>query len=175
MTENASMDQTPSEETGAAPEVPGSNDLQVVIAQRDDFKEKWMRTAADLENYRKRMQRELADLRKYESLSLLKGILPALDNLDRALQAAGGTPGTEELLAGLGMVVKQFETALSSVGATPINSVGQPFDPNLHEAITQMPSAEHPPMTVLQEVERGYTLSDRVVRPSKVIVSKAAE
>jgi molecular chaperone GrpE len=152
-----------------------SDEVSKLIAERDDFREKWIRTSADLENYRRRMQRDLADQRKYESLPLLKAMLPALDNLDRAIHAASTNSNIEELVAGLGMVVKQFETALASVGATPIVAVGQAFDPNRHEALTQMPSADHPPMTVLQEVERGYELADRVVRPSKVVVSRAAD
>lgn len=152
-----------------------SDEVSKLVAERDDFREKWIRTSADLENYRRRMQRDLAEQRKYESLALLKAMLPALDNLDRAIQAASANSNVEELVAGLGMVVKQFETALASVGATPIMAVGQVFDPNRHEALTQMPSADHPPMTVLQEVERGYELADRVVRPSKVVVSRAAD
>lgn len=152
-----------------------SDEVSKLVAERDDFREKWIRTSADLENYRRRMQRDLAEQRKYESLALLKAMLPALDNLDRAIQAASANSNVEELVAGLGMVVKQFETALASVGATPIVAVGQAFDPNRHEALTQMPSADHPPMTVLQEVERGYELADRVVRPSKVVVSRAAD
>lgn len=173
----ADENKTPAEDSPVNPEATSndSDELSKLVAERDDFREKWIRTSADLENYRRRMQRDLAEQRKYESLSLLKAILPALDNLDRAIQAASANSNIEELVAGLGMVVKQFETALASVGATPIVAVGQPFDPNRHEALTQIPSADHPPMTVLQEVERGYELADRVVRPSKVVVSRAAD
>lgn len=173
----ADENETPAADGPINPEATSndSDDVSKLVAERDDFREKWIRTSADLENYRRRMQRDLAEQRKYESLALLKAMLPALDNLDRAIQAASTNSNIEELVAGLGMVVKQFETALASVGATPIVAVGQAFDPNRHEALTQMPSADHPPMTVLQEVERGYELADRVVRPSKVVVSRAAD
>jgi molecular chaperone GrpE len=111
--------------------------------------------------------------RKFAVVPLVKAVLPALDNLQRALQAASTSKSVDELVSGVEMVVKQFEDALASVGVQAIAAAGEPFDPNLHEAISQQPSAEHPPMTVLQDVERGYTLHDRVVRPTKVIVSKS--
>jgi molecular chaperone GrpE len=149
--------------------------LQAVIAERDDYMDKWTRARADLENYRKRIQKELEEDRKYAALPLLRGILAPLDNLDRAIQAAKRSHNVDELIAGIELVVKQFDSALTNVGATPIQAVGQPFDPNKHEAIQQVPSADHPPMTVVQDAERGYMLHDRVVRPSKVIVSSAPQ
>lgn len=149
--------------------------LQAAIADRDDYMDKWTRARADLENYRKRIQREMEEDRKYAALPLLRGVLSPLDNLNRAIAAAKQSHNVDELIAGIEMVVKQFDAALANVGATPIPAAGQPFDPNLHEAIQQVPSAQHPPLTVLQDVERGYLLNDRVVRPSKVIVSSAPQ
>ena len=147
--------------------------LQAALAERDQFKEKWTRALADLDNYRRRVQREMEEDRKYAALPLLKSLLPAFDGLDRTLTAASQSKNSDELIVGVQLTIKQLETALNGFGATSIAAVGQPFDPNRHEAISQMPSAEHPPMTVLQDVERGYMLHDRIVRPSKVIVSKA--
>lgn len=146
-------------------------DVAALIAERDEYKNKWARALADLDNYRRRVQKEMEEDRKYAAIPLLKAVLPGLDGLQLALRAAATSQNAEELITGVQMVAKQFDAALSAVGIAPIVSVGQPFDPNLHEAISQRPSADVPPMTVLDEVERGYTLHDRVVRPSKVIVS----
>ncbi len=162
------------EETAASGETLEQR-LEAVIAERNDYQDKWARARADLENYRKRIQKEMEEDRKYASLPLLRGLLSPLDNLNRAITAAKQSHNVEELIKGIELVVKQFDAALSSVGATPIQAAGQPFDPNLHEAIQQRPSAEYPPMTVLDDVERGYQLHDRVVRPSKVIVSSAPQ
>ena len=87
--------------------------------------------------------------------------------------SAKQSKNADELIAGIELVVKQFEAALANFGVQPIVAAGQPFDPHLHEAIQQVPTADHPPLTVVQDVERGYVLHDRVVRPSKVIVSTA--
>jgi molecular chaperone GrpE len=147
--------------------------LQQAIAERDANLERWQRTQAEFENYRKRSQKEQEQERLYRNLGLVREILPVLDNLQRAVQAAKGTRDVEQLLQGVQMVVQQFTDALARNSIVAIQATGQPFDPNLHEAIQQLPSADHPPMTVLQEVEQGYQLHDRVVRPTKVIVSMA--
>ena len=147
--------------------------LQTALAERDQFKDKWTRALADHDNYRRRVQREADEDRKYAALPLLKTLLPAFDGLDRAVFAATQSKNAEELIGGVQLTIKQLETALNGFGAKSIAAQGQPFDPNQHEAISQAPSAEHPPMTVLHDIERGYMLHDRVVRPSKVIVSVA--
>jgi molecular chaperone GrpE len=165
----AEPDATPDESTAATAAAP--DELQAALAERDDYKDKWARAQADLQNYRKRMQREMEDDRRFAVVPLVKALLPGLDNLQRALQAASTTKNADELITGVEMVVKQFDAALAAAGVQPIAAEGQPFDPNQHEAITQVPSADHPPMTVLQDVERGYVLNDRVLRPTKVIVS----
>jgi molecular chaperone GrpE len=130
-----------------------------------------LRARAELENYRKRAQKEQQEIRQFQSMSMIRDLLPTLDNLGRAIEAAAGSDSVDGLLQGVEMVWKQLGDALARYSVTPIESVGKPFDPNLHEAVQQLPSADHPAMTVLQEVERGYTLHDRVIRPSKVIVS----
>ena len=147
--------------------------LQTALAERDQFKDKWTRALADHDNYRRRVQREADEDRKYAALPLLKTLLPAFDGLDRAVFAAAQSKNADELIGGVQLTIKQLETALNGFGAKSIAAQGQPFDPNQHEAISQLPSAEHPPMTVLHDIERGYMLHDRVVRPSKVIVSVA--
>jgi molecular chaperone GrpE len=147
--------------------------LQAAEAARDDFQDKWTRSRADLENYRRRMQRELEEERKFAAVPLLKAFLPGLDNLHRALKAAGTSRNIDELISGIELVARQFESAMLNVGVQPIAAEGTPFDPQIHEAISQVPSADYPPMTVLQEVERGYMLQERVLRPTKVIVTSA--
>lgn len=147
--------------------------LAAVQTERDQYFDNWKRSQAEFDNIRKRMQREFEQAAKYESLAVIRDVLPGLDNLRRALEAANKNGKLEDLTKGVEMTLKQFESILEKHNAKPIAGTGNPFDPNLHEAITQMPSAEHPPMTVLMEVERGYVLHDRVVRPSKVIVSTA--
>ncbi len=153
----------------AAP-IAGVAELQAKI---DDLQGKLMRSYADLENYRRRIQREQDDARRFESLRLVRDLLPGLDGLNRAISSAEQTGDKQALLDGIRMVANQFRDILRNHAAEPIDALGKPFDPNLHEALTQMPSAEHEPMTVLQVVEMGYQMHDRVVRPARVIVSCA--
>ena len=159
-----------SAEAAANPDTP-EVDVAALLAERDDYRNKWARAMADLDNYRRRIQKEMEEDRKYAAIPLLKALLPGLDGLQLTLKAAESSKNADDLITGVQMVVKQFESSLSNVGINPIAAAGEAFDPHLHEAITQRPSADHPPMTVLDEVERGYTLHDRVVRPTKVIVS----
>jgi molecular chaperone GrpE len=162
MPESPSADPRP-----AAPVDP----LQAAQEERDANLQKWLLAVADFENYRRRMQKELEQERRYAALPLARDLLPALDNLHRALESAKTTQDAGKLVEGIQMVSKQFDDILARHQVVPIASVGQPFDPNVHQAIQQVPSPDKPPMTVLTECERGYALHDRVVRPSTVIVS----
>ncbi|MFV0444862.1 MAG: nucleotide exchange factor GrpE [Planctomycetaceae bacterium] len=170
-------DPLPSDESPASPSDPQSSGPpsdgagDPVAAERDEFRDRWMRSQAEFDNYRKRQQRERDDERRYSSGPIVRDLLPVLDNLQRAVAAAekGGT--VEDLRTGVAMVLQQAQEMLAKHQVKPIAAVGQQFDPNLHEALTQLPSADQPPMTVLQDVETGYTLHDRVLRPTKVIVS----
>lgn len=147
--------------------------LAAALAERDANYERFLRAQAELDNYRKRTQREVDEERKFAPLPIVRDLLPTLDNLRRAVDAARPVAEAANLVAGIDLVLQQIEQMLGRYGVTPIPSVGETFDPHLHEALTQVPSAEHPPLTVLQELERGYKLHDRVVRPSKVIVSQS--
>jgi molecular chaperone GrpE len=138
---------------------------------------------AEMENFRKRMQRESDQLLKYANLPLVRDLLDIIDNLNRASDSAKSEAAksdasksetSQALLAGVAMVTQQFTTVLAKYGCKPIESTGKPFDPNIHQAISQMPSAEHAAGTVANEVAVGYMLHDRVVRPSCVIVSTGA-
>jgi molecular chaperone GrpE len=161
----------------------GSNDapgtaledqLASAVAERDANFERFARMQAEFDNYRKRAQREADQNRQYQAFNVLGDLLPGLDNLQRAVAAAEKSSGADELRQGVQLVLKQFEDILARHGAQPIEAVGQPFDPNLHQAIQQLPSADHPPMTVIAEAERGWKLHDRVLRPSTVVVSSGA-
>jgi molecular chaperone GrpE len=149
----------------------GADPLAAALAERDECRDKLLRAYAELENFRKRVQREREEDRRYAAAPLARDLFPILDNLRRAVEAAekGGT--IDDLRQGVAMVLQQAQEVLAKHHVQAIAAVGQPFDPNLHEALTQVPSAEHPPMTVVQEAERGYLLHDRVLRPAKVIVS----
>ncbi len=132
-----------------------------------------LRAAADLDNARKRAQRELAEGTRFANERLLKDFLPVLDNLERALGQGSATADWGSLEQGLQMTRKQFEDTLLRHGARPLVTLGQPFDPNLHEAIGTVESAEAAPNTVVAEVLRGWTLNDRLVRPALVSVARS--
>lgn len=170
----AGLDETSDPNVGGVdPFLDAGNQFAAVQTERDDLRDRLFRAQAELENYRKRAQKELDTERQYRSLPVVRDILQPLDGLQRALQVAKTSKDVDQLLQGVQMVATQFQDALSRHAVVPIDCVGKPFDPNLHEAIQQAPSKDHPPMTVLHEVERGYQMYDRVVRPSKVIVSVA--
>lgn len=173
-TDDDRLDPAP-EPTGEDPGQQPPDPLAAVTAERDDFRDKLLRLHAEMENSRKRSQREREEERRYAVLPLARDLLPSLDNLRRAMEAGEKSgPDNGELLQGLRMVAAQIEEVLGRHGVTPIPALGLPFDPNLHEALQQVPSAEHPPMTVILEYERGFKLHDRVIRPAKVVVSAAA-
>ena len=151
----------------------GSSDLDAIKAERDRNLDKFQRATAELENFRRRVQREAELSARYSSLPLIRDLLPAMDNVARTIQAAEQTGKVDDLIQGLQMIVAQVDQVFGSHSAKPIAAVGETFDPNLHEALQQVPTDEHPPMTVLQELERGYIMHDRVIRPTKVIVSCA--
>jgi molecular chaperone GrpE len=140
---------------------------------RDELRDLAQRTRADFENYQKRMQRDLAQERRYAHGPLAKDLLPALDNLDRAMAAAKQAGETGPLVQGVALVQTQLLDLLRRQGITRIEAQGQPFDPNLHQAVMQQPSASVPAGTVLQVLEPGYMIHERVLRPASVVVSAA--
>jgi len=167
---HASPDESPRpDEGGGAPAAAG--DLE---ARLRDTEDRLMRTQAELENFRKRSQRELDDARRYREIDLLRDLLPVLDNVERAIEAASRSTDVESLLSGFRLTGKQIEKLLLIHGCKPIEADGQPFDPAVHEAILQQPVAGTPPGTVVGVAAKGYRLHDRVVRPAQVIVSKEA-
>jgi molecular chaperone GrpE len=151
--------------------------LQARIAdaeqKRDEYLDLLQRTRADFENYQKRALRETAQERKYAHAILAGDLLPALDNLDRATSAAKQSGDKSALAQGVALVQSQILDILRRHGVTPIEAQGQPFDPNLHQAVMQQPSKDLAPGSVLQVLEQGFMIHDRVLRPAKVIVSVA--
>ncbi len=165
-----SAENTASEEAAAEESVAG-DELDTLRAERAELYERFLRSQAEFENFKKRTQKERTDAAKYAAGPVVRDLLPVLDNLHRAAEAAAKDESAGGLVEGVGMVVQQLDGVLASHGVTPIETANATFDPNLHEALQQVPSPEHPPMTIVQEVERGYTLHDRVLRPAKVVVS----
>jgi molecular chaperone GrpE len=149
--------------------------LQAAEKARDEYLDLARQTRADFENYQKRSARDLATERRYAQAPLAGDLLPSIDNLERALTAAkqgGDKPETlAHLVQGINMVQSSLLDVLRRHGVTRIDAQGKPFDPNLHQAVMQQPSADVPPNTVLQVLEQGYMLHERVLRPARVIVS----
>jgi molecular chaperone GrpE len=142
-------------------------ETQKKLAEAHD---RWVRAAADLENYRKRSQKERDDVQKFGVEKLVKDLLPVLDNLDRALAAAAAD---DPLVTGVKLVRTSFEQALGRHGVKGFSALGAPFDPAQHEAIMQVPTAEAPPGTVMLEHARGFMLHERLIRPAMVGVAMA--
>jgi molecular chaperone GrpE len=145
-------------------------ELEAAQAEIASLRDKWLRAVADLDNYKKRVKRDIDDAIHRAVQNLLSSFLPVGDNLERALSVA--PPDTnEQLLKGIEMVRQEFISALNKQGITPIESVGRPFDPNLHDALQQMDSPEFAPGIVMLEYEKGYQRGDKLLRPARVIVA----
>jgi molecular chaperone GrpE len=142
-------------------------------AETAKMKDAWLRTAADFDNFRKRTRKEMDDARRGGREDLLRAVLPVFDNLERAIQSAQRSSDVKAMADGLAMVQRQFVEALSREGIVRVPTVGQPFDPSVHEAIQQVETADHAPGTVLAEVQPGYTQGDRLMRAAMVVVAKA--
>ncbi len=136
------------------------------------LQDRLLRMAAETENIRKRLEREKAEGISYANESLLRELLPVIDNLERAIEHAENEADEGTLLEGVRMTLKGFLAAVAKYGCTPFEALGKPFDPNYHEALMQQESADYPEGTVMKELQRGYMLNDRLLRPASVIVSK---
>lgn len=143
-----------------------------LTSERDQWKEKYLRALADLENSRKRFQRDSLELRRYGHEVAVREILPVLDNLERAIQASKHAGNLEQLLQGLEMVVRQFYQILSHLGVEPVPARGEPFNPEMHEAFQEVERDDLPANTVVEEIQKGFRLHERLLRPAKVIVAK---
>jgi molecular chaperone GrpE len=146
--------------------------LQTAEKRAQENHERFLRAAAELDNFRKRKEREVSDLRKYANQMLLRELLGVVDNLERALAASLENSESEGLREGVEMTLKELLKIFDQFKVTPIESHEQPFDPNHHEAVMQEPSDAFPPNTVVRELQKGYMLRDRLLRPAMVVVSK---
>jgi molecular chaperone GrpE len=137
--------------------------------------DRFLRVSADLENYKKRVSKEKADLIRYSNEELIKELLPVIDNLERALEHTSSDGEQEGIADGVAMTLQQFLGILQRFGVTPITVEGEPFDPTKHEAVMERPTDDYNPGHVVAELQKGYFLNDRLVRPAKVAVAKAQE
>lgn len=150
-----------------------------LIAQKEqeikNLQDRVLRLAAEMDNTRKRLERERTEGICFANESLIREFLPVLDNLERALQHAEKESDLKALLDGVRMTSKGFLDALAKFGCVPFESLGKPFDPNYHEAMMQQECADQIDNTVLQEFQKGYILNDRLIRPAMVVVSREAK
>ncbi|MBI5686458.1 MAG: nucleotide exchange factor GrpE [Verrucomicrobia bacterium] len=149
--------------------------LKAEAAQAAEWKDKCLRTAADFDNFRKRAAREKIETSKYATQQLLGRLLPTIDNFEAALQhadPAAGSAAVQSLIDGLKMTLSQLHSVLRDAGVEVVNAEGQHFDPQLHEAVQHIESDAHPAGKVIQQLRKGYKLSDRLLRPATVVVSK---
>ena len=160
--------QEPDEETPAGP-----GTMDEARAEIGDLSERLLRLQADFENFRKRAQREKDEARQFANQSLIEKQLPILDNFEMALAAA--KDADPALRDGVQMIYDQLLGILRDSGVETIDATGEDFDPNLHEAISQQQTTEAEPGTVVEQVQRGYRLHERLVRPARVVVAKAPE
>jgi molecular chaperone GrpE len=145
--------------------------LEELRRERDVLQDRLLRTAADFDNYRKRMDRERRDLAEQTAGEAIKDLLPIIDNLERALQAAAED---DPLRKGVELIHKQMLEMLRKRGVTPIEALGADFDPNVHEAVTHEESDQHREGEVMEELQRGYKVGERLLRPAMVKVAKGA-
>ena len=165
-------------EAEAAGQTPASADtsaLEAAVveleAEVQAAKDKWLRAVADLENFKKRVKREVDEASTSAVQRLLPSFLPTMDNLERALEAAGPSSSVEQVIKGIQMVRDDFGNALRKHGIEAVPSVGVPFDPAIHDALQQIDSPDHAPGTVIREFERGYRMGDRLLRPARVVIA----
>jgi molecular chaperone GrpE len=148
--------------------------LETAQAEVEKWKDLSLRTAADLENFRKRTARDMQEARAYANADLLRALLPILDNFETGLEAARAEGEKSMIFQGLSMVRRQLADFLRDQNVEEIPAMGKPFDPNLHEAVSQEPSDKTPEGTVFKVMRRGFKLKDRLLRPAMVVVSSGA-
>lgn len=134
-------------------------------------RDRWMRSVADLENYKKRALHEKSRLITYQYEDLLKALLPVLDNLERALDHSQQGKVPEAFIEGVQMIAQMLKGVLEKYSVTPVKALGERFDPAVHEALSRMPVAGAEPNVVVEELEKGYMYKDRLLRPAKVVIS----
>jgi molecular chaperone GrpE len=138
--------------------------------------DRFLRVSAEFENYKKRAAREMNDFRKFANESFIKAMLPVVDNLDRAIESSSNDDHAQNsVLEGVNMTLKEILKVFEQFNVKPFESLGKAFDPALHQAVMQEETDDHPENTVLNELQKGYMMHDRLLRPAMVVVSKTKE
>ena len=162
-----------------AEELPVDDETEEIDKIKEDAKEnydKYLRVCAEFDNYKKRAAREIGEFRKYANETLLKDLLTVIDNLERAMDSTGDNKDADScVVEGVEMTLKEIRKVVERYGVTPIEALGELFDPNFHQAMMQEESDAYPENTVLKELQKGYLLHDRLLRPSMVVVSAAGK
>jgi molecular chaperone GrpE len=158
------------EEADGEPEEPSP--LDVVSGERDEFKERWLRAAAELENVRKRSRRDVTDARRFAQADVLRSLLDVADNFERALGSMAGDEATvDSVREGVELIHQRFQSVLRDRGVEVIEALGAEFDPNCHEALGQIASEGTSAGTVVEVAQQGYRFGDLVLRPARVIIA----
>lgn len=150
-----------------------AEELAAAQAAASENRDLYLRALADLENYRKRAARDREDAVKFANDSLLREFIPVIDNLERALEHAGDAAEQKVLREGVEMTLVQFRKVLETAGVTEVPAAGSAFDPNFHQAMGQVETGEQPANTVVQVLQKGYLLRERLLRPALVMIAKA--
>ena len=152
---------------------PAQSELENAKKEAGDNYERYLRIYADFENYKKRSVREIEEFRKFSNESLLKQMLDVVDNLERAIDSSDNkTEDPASIIKGIQMTLKEVLSIFEKFSVTPVDSLNKPFDPRYHQAFQQEESDEHPENTVVKELQKGYLLHDRLLRPAMVVVSR---
>jgi molecular chaperone GrpE len=166
------------EEGEAVPEPPKVEELQNSLAEKEkelaELKDKYLRALADSENARKRIRAQADESVRVQREQLLRDLLPIVDNLERAVDAARGGGNGKPIVEGVEMTLRAMLDFLKTHNVQPLSAVGQPFDPSRHEAVDRVHTDEHPPNTVVDEFHRGYLIGERVLRPARVSVARGS-
>jgi len=150
--------------------------LESVEQELKDSHDRFLRVSAEFENYKKRAAREMNDFRKFANESFVKAMLPVVDNLDRAIESSSNDDHSiSSMVEGVNMTLKEILKIFEQFGVKPFESLGKTFDPALHQAVMQKETDNHPEKTILNELEKGYMMHDRLLRPAMVVVSKTTE
>ena len=150
--------------------------LESVEQESKESYDRFLRVSAEFENYKKRAAREMNDFRKFANESFVKAMLPVVDNLDRAIESSSNDDhSNSSVVEGVNMTLKEILKIFEQFGVKPFQSLGKTFDPALHQAVMQEESDDHPEKTILNELEKGYMMHDRLLRPAMVVVSKKTD
>ncbi len=164
-----------SREQSPLPELPPVSEtaleLEELHKQLDQTKDLLLRKAAEFENFKRRTENDVSALMRRASEDIIRNILPVVDDFERSLKASKSGSDAETLLRGVEMIYQKFMKTLESLGVTPLETIGNEFNVDFHDALLQVPRTDIPPQTIVEEVEKGYRYNDRVIRHAKVIVS----